>query len=110
MRYFCVRHKLTQRLLPQTFQTGSTWWTPDDPEYKVEKNELPRLFASHKAAKGFVIAWAKGHAVKQRQGGNSISIFGDTDYAEWLEWEEVPGRARDQLEVIPVYLQFGEPL
>ncbi len=105
MRFFVVRHKRTQRLLPQSFTVGSTWWNPE--QHVAKKDELPRLFYSAKAAKGCVVTWAKGHAVKNTSYGYDHD--GNRDDEEWLEYEPVPGRERDQLEVVPVHLRFGEP-
>jgi hypothetical protein len=104
MRFYVIRHKVTQRLLPQSYSTGSTWWNPV--EHDPKKDELPRLFYSKKAAKSCIITWAKGHAVKKTAG--TFDSF--DDFEEWLEYEAVPGRTREQLEVVPVHLSFGEPL
>lgn len=105
MKYFVVRHKETQKLLPQSFAKGSTWWHPEvanEDDFK----QLPRLFYSQRAAKNCIIMWAKGHALKHREYGYDFE--GNEDNDEWLEWETVPGRERNQLEVVPVYFKFGE--
>jgi hypothetical protein len=104
MRFFVVRHKTTQRLLPQSYAVGSTWWNPE--EQPIKKDELPRLFYTAKGAKACIVMWAKGQATKQtdRHG----DFLGEDD-AEWLWYEPVPGRSREQREVVPVHLVFGEP-
>jgi hypothetical protein len=103
--YYVVRHKVTGKILPQTFMTGSTWWHPEPEETRINQKELPRLFYSERAGTNFINMWAKGHAVKHR--ASSFDFEGNEDNDEWLEWEAVSGRSRSQLEVVPVTLQFG---
>lgn len=103
---YVVRHKATGRCLPQSFTKGSTWWEPEQapPTGAWPAADVPRLFLTERAAKNFIIMWAKGRAVTRRQ---EFYFEGQPDDSERLEWEPVPGRSRDQLEAVQIYLKMG---
>lgn len=94
MHTFAVRHRTTGRLLPQEFVRGGTYWDPN-----VEAHAAPRLFYSEKAAKSFIIAWARGYAKKYYR-ESSAGPFEPPEIVEsGVEYED-QGRSRDELEVV----------
>lgn len=117
---YVVRHKSTGVILKDL--KGASHWDPEGltvaPEARAEytanqraDTRPPRLFISKRAADNFMTSWARGAArmvsnETYRGAGGYM-----TDEAPYdLVVEPVPGRARDQLEILPVTLTFGEPL
>lgn len=96
MRYYVVRHKLSQELLPADLRTAS-WWEPG----RQTGEHIPRLFKNQKSARAFITSWARGvvEAVK----GSSTAPF------DQLRVIPRPDRDKYQLEVVPVFLTFGDP-
>lgn len=92
MKVFCVRHHQTLNFLPAEWRSSS-WW-------EGEKGKAPRLFMSEKAAKSFVVQWARGRAIKIMERGR---MFSGEDDIERIEVEDL-GRTRDMLEIVPMTL------
>ena len=101
LTYWLIRHVPTGQLLPA--RTAATQYDFDSPNESLE----PRLFKTESAAKRCATYWSQGVWVKIRR-------------TEWEGWKsppyerlsepephEVPGRSRDQLEVVPCTLLVG---
>lgn len=89
MHAFAVRHRTTGRFLPQSFAYGSTYWDPNE-----ESPGRPRLFHSERAARAFIVAWARGWAKPYyNESGPPESVSSGIEY-------EDQGRRRDELEVV----------
>jgi hypothetical protein len=109
MTHYVVRHIKTEKMLPQLAGRGSSSWEPDhpDPELSWEQAPTPRLFISKQAARNFISQWVKGVATA---GYEYDDFIGAKYKSNEVLYEPQPHRSRDQLEIVPVELQFGEPL
>jgi len=98
--FFVIRHKPTKSLLPA--RVRATHWDFDMPDGVFE----PRLFNTERAALNCATCWAQGTWERKT-------------YTESDGWEHpsytcqseprptaVPGRKREDLEVVPVELMF----
>lgn len=101
--YWVIRQKSTGYLLPQTpaGTRGFTWQEPTSPE------ELPpRLYKTKKAASNNLNCWLKGHWVSE----NTMTHFDlDKDITNEHVIHYVKERNAEDMEVIPVRLQFVNP-
>lgn len=107
---FAIRHKPTGFYLTTPYAKGGSHWEPSDPAY-VDQSEVyaPRLFHTARAARCFRSAWAKGRWFKER-GGSTDPWSGTYEYEENIFIEPVPSRKKEDLEIIPVTIQYGEPV
>jgi hypothetical protein len=100
--YYAIRHKPTGRLMPETTGGYSLW----DPSY-LNTAYPPRLFITQRAAKNSLTCWLQGR----------WSIVTDIESEGWeypsytvvigVQPTRVPGRHRDDVEVIPVHLTIA---
>lgn len=99
--FYVIRHKPTGSLLPA--RVPATRWDFTTPDGVFE----PRLFKSERAAKNCATCWAQG-------------VWTADTYTESEGWEyasytvqdppspnTVPGRKREDLEVLPARLEIG---
>lgn len=109
MTHYIVRHKDTGKVLPQLPGRGYSGWHPvhADPNQVWEDALTPRLFGTERGAHKFIEQWAKGIAYAHTE---QDDYSGGTVKTGYVEYETVTGRTRDQLEVVPVELQYGEAL
>lgn len=109
MKLFAVRHKTTGKLLPKLDGRGYSSWEPDhpDPEKRWDHALTPRLFHSKQAAVAFISQWVKGIATNPIEYDNAD---GYTYKSSTVVYKAQPHRAKEQLEVVPVYLLFGDAL
>ena len=125
---FIVRHKVTGLVL-KDFKGASHWdpegllmnWSEDEltrysqkdahASHYLQDPRPPRLFSTKKGAVNFISSWLRGRAklvsndVYRGAGG-----YMTDEPSHDLVIEKVPGRRRDQLEIVPVILTFGEPM
>ena len=109
MTFYVVRHKTTGKILPKLPGRGSSGWEPDHPEPEKQWDHalIPRLFHSKQAAVAFISQWVKGIATNPTEYDYD---FGHYTKSNHVEYETQPHRAKEQLEVVPVYIQFGNAL
>jgi len=96
--YYVIRHKPTGRLLPA--RVPATYYDFDRPDEALE----PRLFHTQRAANNCATCWAQGAWVQQertKQEGWEMPSY--TYLAEAIP-EAVPGRKREDLEVVVAHL------
>lgn len=97
MTLHIVKHVATGSVLP--IVKGASWWDPTEEGYDTAKQPGPRIFVSKQAATNFIVAWARGRAIKKYVGGNNPW----DDSHEELEFEDV-GRTRSMLVAVPVQI------
>lgn len=99
---FAVRHRVTKRVLPQSYLKGGTYWEPVEETFA----EPPRLFYSRRSAQGFIAAWAQGHAKPYTETEEGFS--GPITVASGVFYEPC-GRTRDELEIVELELKEATP-
>jgi hypothetical protein len=99
--YHVIRHKPTLHLLPA--RVRATHYNFNNPEGAQE----PRLFTTERAAKNCATCWAQGVWVQERvteQDGWESPSYQYLDAPKPMA--TVEGRKREDLEVLPVSLEF----
>lgn len=89
---YAIRHKETGNYLQACYR-GSSWWEGE----KGKGSDVPKLFKTLGHAKTWKTNWLKGRVVKR------YSNF--DEYTEF-DYEPVPSRQRNQIEIVKVTLQF----
>ena len=98
--YYVIRHTPTGRLLPA--RVPATYYDFDRPEGALE----PRLFKTERAAKNCATCWARGAWEQvQRTESDGWESSSYTYLAEAVP-TEVPGRRREDLEVVRCTLEL----
>ena len=98
--YYVIRHKPTGRLLPARARSTSWDFTTPDGVYE------PRLFKSERAAKNCATCWAQGvwtADIREESDGWEYPSYAVQDTPSP---KAVPGRNRDDLEVLPARLEI----
>ena len=100
-RFFVIRHIPTQLLLPA--RVPATIWEFDD-----NGMHEPRLFRTKRAAMNCATCWAQGTwARESRTESNGWEYGPGYTYLAEAVPTAVPGRKREDLEVLPVELVLG---
>lgn len=99
--FYVIRHKPSGTLLPA--RVPATKWDFDRPDGALE----PRLFKSERAAKNCATLWAQGvwtqATVTESDGWENPSYT----YLDTPAPTAVPGRSRDDLEVVACRLELA---
>jgi hypothetical protein len=104
MNFWVIRHKPTNNLLPA--RVPATKWDFTIPDGVYE----PRLFRSERAAKNCATCWAQGAWGAQVETESDGWDGPSYTYLTEPMPVPVPGRKREDLEVVPVRLEFlGAP-
>ena len=98
--YFVIRHKPSDSLLPA--RVLATKWDFDRPDGALE----PRLFKSERAAKNCATLWAQGNWGQQQITESDGWEYPSYTYLSTPAPEAMPGRKREDLEVLRVALVF----
>jgi hypothetical protein len=98
--YYIVRHKPTGRTLPA--RVRATHWEFDMPEGVLE----PRLFKTERAAKTCATCWSQGVWHQEMRTESDGWESPSYSYLAEPSPQLVPGRNRDDLEVLPVRLEL----
>lgn len=105
MKFYVIRHKSTQQLLPA--RVPATQWAFDDPNSVHE----PRLFRSARAAKNCATCWAQGVWAQESRTDSEGWEYPSYTYLAEPVPRAVPGRKREDLEVLEAVLAVcAEPL
>jgi hypothetical protein len=99
--FYAVRRVRDKYYSPDTAENGNpsrTWAEPMDP-----RHERPRLFRREQDAKTALTYWLKGR-LREIPCQASHESFGNDDVR--MELEPVPGRVRDDYEVVAVYMEL----
>lgn len=105
--FFAIRHIPTGFFLPEpkgAMGRGGSWTEPTDPN-----KEDPRLFRSERSANSALTQWLRGKH-KAIMGWDIDDCGGAiAEYQEGVDVIPVPGRKRDEMEIVPVYLTLTKP-
>lgn len=95
---YAIRHKTTGNYLQACYR-GNSWWEGE----KAKGSDVPKLFKTLGHARTWRTNWLKGRVVKRY-------ITSDFDEHVELDYEPVPSRTHDQIEIVKVTLHFERDL
>ena len=101
MIFYVIRHKSTQSLLHA--RVLATQWDFTTPNGVFE----PRLFRSERAAKNCATCWAQGEWRAEIKTESEGWEYASYEYRDTPCPTVIPGRNRDDLEILPARLEIG---
>lgn len=98
--FWLIRHKPTGGYLPEPIGRMGRGGSHVEPVVHTDDPATtPRIFQSERAAKNALAAWLRGKYVAHRGSYSGGPDF-DVDYYEDIEIVPVPGRKREEMEII----------